>query len=67
MTCPVIITQEDDWIVAEDGNTGIASQGRTVNDALDNLREALELFYEDVAPQDRIIRPVFLTTLEVMV
>lgn len=47
MTCPVIITTEENWFVATDATSGIASQGKTVKESLDNLKEALELFYED--------------------
>ena len=28
MACPVILTEEEEWIVATDATTGIASQGK---------------------------------------
>jgi predicted RNase H-like HicB family nuclease len=65
MTCPVIITEEENWIVAKDVNSEVASQGKTINEALDNLREALELYYD--GNHAEICRPVYLTTLEVTV
>jgi predicted RNase H-like HicB family nuclease len=34
MTCPVIITEEENWIVAKDANSEVASQGKTINEAL---------------------------------
>ena len=43
----VVFTREEQWVVATDTATGIASQGKTMGDALSNLQEALELFYED--------------------
>jgi predicted RNase H-like HicB family nuclease len=46
MTCPVIITEEENWIVAKDINSEVASQGKTISEALDNLKEALELYYD---------------------
>lgn len=47
MTCPVIIIEEENWFVARDITTDIASQGKTMNEALSNLKEALELYYEE--------------------
>ena len=58
MVCPVILTEEEEWIVATDVTTGIASQGK-------NNKEALELFYEDIPSEEKIVYPTMLTTLEV--
>ena len=41
-----IIEREDDMYVALCPELDIASQGYTVTDARDNLKEALELFFE---------------------
>ena len=30
MTCPVILIEEEDWIVAKEITTDIASQGKTI-------------------------------------
>ena len=65
MTCQVIVTQEENWFVATDITTNIASQGKSIAESLNNLKEALELYYED-EPDDVGCRyPAFLTTLEV--
>ena len=37
---------EGDWYVAQALDTDVASQGESVEEALINLREALELYYE---------------------
>lgn len=47
MTCSVISLEEENWIVARDITTDITSQGKNTEEALENLKEALELFYED--------------------
>ena len=47
MTGAIIIYEDDGWYVAEDILSGVASQGRTISEASSNLREALELYYED--------------------
>lgn len=43
----VVFTKEERWIVATDFSSGVASQGRTMDEALSNLQEALALYYED--------------------
>lgn len=43
------VTHEGDWRVARCLEVEVASQGHTVDEALANLREALELYYEDEA------------------
>ncbi len=64
MTCQVIVTQEENWFVATDISTNVASQGKNIADALANLKEALELYYEDGHETEERY-PAFLTTLEV--
>ena len=44
------ITEEGDWCVAQCLEVDVASQGETMEQALVNLREALELHFEDVPP-----------------
>ncbi len=63
--CTVIIQKEENWYVATDIASGIASQGKTIDDSLSNLKEALSLYYEDNEPKN--VPDVFLTTMEVAV
>ncbi len=51
------------WLVAFNPETGTTSQGRTVEQALANLKEATELFLEEKNSNDWA--PAFLTTFEV--
>ena len=46
MTCQVYVTKEENWYVATDIASSVASQGKTMEEALANLKEALELYYE---------------------
>ena len=62
----LFIEKEDDWYVATSIESGVASQGKTMDEAIANLKEALELYYEDNVP-DRLDRQIFVTTLEVAV
>jgi predicted RNase H-like HicB family nuclease len=41
-----IVWREGEWFVSQCLDVDIASQGRTEGEALDNLREALELHFE---------------------
>ena len=65
-----IIEREGDQYVALCPELDIASQGGTVEEARQNLKEALELFFETASQreiQDRLHDEVFVTRLEVAV
>lgn len=62
----VYIQKEENWYVATSIETGVASHGKTIDEAIANLSEVLSLFYEDNTP-DLNTSPVFITTLEVAV
>jgi len=56
-----VIWLEDDWFVATCVENNVASQGKTMDTAMENLKEALALYYEDnVVPQygTRYIAPL---------
>ena len=46
-TFTAAVHQEDGWYVARCLEVEVASQGHTLDVALANLREALELYFED--------------------
>jgi predicted RNase H-like HicB family nuclease len=65
-----IIEREGDGYVSLCPQLDIASQGKTVEEARENLLEALELFFEVATPaeiSDRLQGEVFVTSLEVTV
>jgi predicted RNase H-like HicB family nuclease len=57
------VWKEDNWYVAQCLELDVASQGETEEEALENLREALDLYFE--APQ--ATRPPKLRLIEVEV
>lgn len=59
----VSIQKENDWFVAKCLENSIASQGKTMDESMDNLREALSLYYEDETLP--IFPQTFVTSLEV--
>mgnify|MGYP003308279757 CR=1 FL=1 len=40
----ILVIKEKEWYVAKCLNNNIASQGKTIEEALENLNEALELY-----------------------
>jgi predicted RNase H-like HicB family nuclease len=65
-----IIGREGDGFVALCPELDIASQGDTIESARDNLREALELFFEAAPPEEveqRLGGDVYVTQVEVAI
>jgi len=62
-TFTAVIYKEGDLYVAECPEVGTVSQGRTLEVALANLKEATELYLEEFAPPE-VSRPL-VTTFEV--
>lgn len=65
-----IIERERDWYVATSPELDIASQGTTVEEARNNLIEAIELFLETADPseiQERLHAEIFITQVGVLV
>jgi predicted RNase H-like HicB family nuclease len=69
----VIIRQEEEWFVATCLENNVASQGKTMDEAMANVKEAVALYYEDEKddkteeisfPQNK---QVFITTLELAI
>jgi predicted RNase H-like HicB family nuclease len=61
-----VVQQEEDWYVSKCLENSVASQGKTVEDALSNLKEALELYYEDNVDKP-LIKQTFITTMEIAI
>ena len=61
----VMIQKEEEWYVAKCLDNNVASQGKTIEGALKNLKEALELYLQN----EEIVQPkeTYLTTLEVAI
>jgi len=47
----ITLTQEDDWWVAVDEEEGVASQGKTREEALENLDEAVALHKGEIGEE----------------
>jgi len=65
-----IIEREGDGYVSLCPELDIASQGDTVEQARNNLKEALELFFESASPQEieqRLHEDIFVTQVEVAI
>jgi predicted RNase H-like HicB family nuclease len=65
-----IIEREGDGYVSLCPELDIASQGNTIQEARENLREALELFFETASMEEiknRVREEVYVTQVEVAV
>jgi predicted RNase H-like HicB family nuclease len=65
-----VIQREDGGYVALCPELDVASQGDTIESARENLREALELFFECASPEEiheRLGGEVFVTQIEVAI
>jgi len=63
-----IVEREGDGYVSLCPELDIASQGATIEEAIENLREALELFFESASPEEigqRFHDEVYVTRLEI--
>ena len=65
------IEQEEEWYVATCLENNIASQGKTIDDAMVNLKEAIVLYYEDEAKKEELNflqnEQVYITRLEMAI
>jgi predicted RNase H-like HicB family nuclease len=69
-TLTATIWREDNWYVSVCSELDIASQGKTVEDARNNLREAVELFFETASSTEisqRLNSELYISPLEVEV
>jgi predicted RNase H-like HicB family nuclease len=66
LTFSSVIWKENGWYVSWCPDLDIASQGKTVDEALNNLKEAIELYLEDENAQVPFENPPpILTTVSV--
>ena len=66
----IVINKEEDLFVATCVENNIASQGKTIDEATENLKEAISLYYEDEEEKSNILHrnePVYITTLEMAI
>jgi predicted RNase H-like HicB family nuclease len=52
-----VVSRDGDWYVARALEIELASQGETIEEALANLREAAELYFEDEAVPE-LVAPI---------
>jgi len=61
----VSIHKEDEWYIAQCLENNVASHGKSMDEALACLKEALELYFED--EEIPMEKPRFITTMEIAV
>jgi predicted RNase H-like HicB family nuclease len=60
----VVVQKEDNWYVAKCIENNVVSQGKSIEESLESLKEALELYYEDTMPEEQN-SVTLITTMEV--
>lgn len=65
-TLTAAVVKDGEWYVARCLEVEVASQGETVDEALANLREGLELFFEDDEVPASFIHPL-VTPIEIRI
>lgn len=63
MKLTAVVTHEDPWYVSRCLEVEVASQGETADEALENLKEALELHFEG-AELPAAFEPPVISTIE---
>lgn len=67
-TLSAVLTEEDGGYVSLCTELDIASQGSTIEEAIDNLKEAVEGFFETASPTEikqRLKKPSLFTHIEI--
>jgi predicted RNase H-like HicB family nuclease len=70
MKLTALIEREGDEYVSHCPQLDIASQGKTIEEARDNLKEALQLFFETASAEEinnRLHSELFITQMEITV
>ena len=70
MKLTALIEREGDGYVSHCPELDIASQGKSIEEARDNLQEALQLFFETASTDeinDRLHSELFITQVEVTI
>ena len=65
-TLTVAITRDEEWFVARCLEVEVTSQGESLDEALANLREALELYFEDEDAPAEMAHPL-VTSIEIRI
>lgn len=63
----ISINKEGRWFVARSIELGVISQGKNIEEAKDNLKEAIELYLEDMPSSRKILsrESPLVTSLEI--
>jgi len=67
MKCTTVITKEGKWYVSKCVELGVASQGKSVEEAQKNLKEAIELYLDDAPSMEKLFsrEAPFITFLDI--
>lgn len=58
MDIQTVVWKEGDMYVIKEAVTGVTTQGRTIKEALDNLKEAIQLYVEEVPDTKELLKSI---------
>lgn len=68
MELHAVIWKEEDMYVIKETVTGVTTQGKTIQEAIENLKEAVSLYLEEMpeaAEEIKALKPVGTITVEI--
>ncbi len=58
MEIQTVVWKEEDTYVIKEAITGVTTQGKTIEEALDNLKEAMQLYVEEVPETRELLKNI---------
>lgn len=58
MEIQTVVWKEEDMYVIKEAITGVTTQGKTIEEALDNLKEAMQLYVEEVPETRELLKNI---------
>jgi len=68
MRLQAVIWREEDMFIIREVVTGVTTQGRTIEEAIRNLEEALSLYLEEmpeIAEELKLVKPIGAVNVEI--
>lgn len=66
MSRPILTYQEDDWYIAKDIISNVTTQGKTYEEAINNIKEAISLYYENNNMNDDTLKNMGISNIEMV-
>jgi len=58
MELQTVVWKEDKWYVIKEAITGVTTQGKTVEEAIHNIKEAVELYLDEMPEMKKELKEI---------